>query len=46
VDNDYVKIPTEDWLKIVEVLGNMSHEWDVTEEQMIDYQPFRKENVH
>ena len=46
VEDDYIYMSAEDWLKIVKVLENISYNWSVTEEKEEDPKVFIDHKVH
>jgi len=46
VEDDYIYMSAEDWLKIVKVLENISYNWSVTEEKEEDPKVFIGHKVH
>ena len=46
VEDDYVYMSAEDWLKIVKVLRNISYDWSVSEEKEEDPEILIGDKVH
>lgn len=46
VDDDYASMSAKDWLKIVKVLGNISHSCSVSEEKEGYPKVFTGDKVH
>jgi hypothetical protein len=46
VEDDHVYMSTDDWMKIVKVLENISYDWSVSEEKEEDPKVFIGHKVH
>lgn len=46
VEDDYVYLSTEDWLKVAKVLSNISYDWSVNEERESYSELLISEKVH
>lgn len=46
VEDDYVYISTEDWLKVAKVLSNISYDWSVKEDRESYSELLISEKVH
>jgi hypothetical protein len=46
VEDDHVYMSTDDWMKIVKVLENISYDWSVSEEKEEDPKVFNGHKVH
>ena len=46
VEDDYVYLSTEDWLKLANVLSNISYDWSVNEDRESYSELLTSEKVH
>ena len=46
VEDDYVYLSTEDWLKLANVLSNISYDWSVNEDRESYSELLISEKVH